>query len=177
MLTPIATSRASHCLETTTEFNILWARGQIVCGVTYAIQLHIFISMVTVIPTIMMSLLPLTFYGSCLASWFGPAFSGGGENAGPLRWRSLLTFSPPLLLAYSGRSEDQQIPFNLLFWGSASLFVSHQFCGIFRDIRSRDSNLSELLVVHIRKCGEHPGRLKRLKGRIGRGSDPRQEAD
>ncbi len=62
-----------------------------------------------------MSLLPRIFCGSFLAGWIGPAFSGGGENAGPLRWRSLLAFSPPLLLAYSGRSEDQQIPFNLLF--------------------------------------------------------------
>ena len=47
------------------------------------------------------------FGDSPWTGWFGPAPSGGGEDAGPMRWRSLLVFSPPLALAYSGRSENQ----------------------------------------------------------------------
>lgn len=78
-----------------------------------------------------------------------PAPSGGGEDAGYLRWRTLLGLSPPLMLAYSGRSENQHFSFTFQTERPASLFVRHQCFGVFRDIGPRNADLGELIVAHV----------------------------
>lgn len=58
-------------------------------------------------------------------------------------------FSPPLMLAYFGRSENQHFSYGFLTEEPASLFFRHQFFGILGDVRSRDTDLSELIVAHV----------------------------
>lgn len=80
-----------------------------------------------------------------------------GEDAGPLLWRSLLIFfPPPHMLAYSGRSEDQQswcslsscldVAFDRLV---CALLSREQFDCVVRNVRPGDANLCKFLIAHV----------------------------
>ncbi len=56
--------------------------------------------------------------------------------------------SPRLVLTYSGRSENQHFSRTVPPLRNRPLFVFHERCGVFRDIGSRNADLSELMIAH-----------------------------